>query len=178
MDDPTAESEKEKSSADQYRWFHSSNHENWVWWVIGGFCVSSFAFNMADGINHYIIPASIIEAQPESVISTLVNPQRNEFLASAVGFIAPCLTAPWWEEVLYRGFLLPVLTALLGFPWAVLVQGIVFSAHHMSVTTALPLAVLGWTWALVYKESGNLFNVILIHMLWNSRVFLDSWLGM
>jgi membrane protease YdiL (CAAX protease family) len=140
--------------------------------------VSSWFFNVADFANQYILPIQILQDAQESIVSQLVNPEHNDILASIVGYVAPCVTAPWWEELLYRGFCLPAFSQLMGYKWAVFWQGIVFSAHHMSWTGALPLAVLGWTWAVVYTKSRNLSIVVLIHMMWNSRVFLGSWLGL
>ncbi len=141
--------------------------------------VSSWLFNVADLINQYVLTDQVMQDYArESVVTQLVNPENNDIWASLVGYIAPCLSAPWWEETLYRGFLLPALTQVVGFREAVFWQGVVFSAHHMSITAALPLAVLGWTWALLYAQSGNLWTVIFIHALWNSRVFLSSWLGL
>ena len=35
-------------------------------------------------------------------------------------------------------------------------------------------AVLGFAWAVVYTHSRNLLVTILIHALWNSRVFLGT----
>jgi len=161
-----------------FRWFRSTINTKWVWWVVGGYFASSCLFNLADLINQYILPSSVLSDAQESIVSQLVNPEHNDFAASAVGYIAPCLTAPWWEEILYRGFALPCLTQLVGYRWAVFLQGIIFSAHHMSLTAALPLAVLGWIWAIIYTKSRNLWTVIFIHSLWNSRVFLGSWLGL
>ncbi|KAL7576266.1 hypothetical protein ACA910_018093 [Epithemia clementina (nom. ined.)] len=161
-----------------FQWFKSNIKTNWLWWVVGGYFASSCLFNLADLTNQYILPQSLLEDTQESVVSQLVNPEHNDVLASIVGYIAPCLTAPWWEEVLYRGFALPFLTKLVGFRWAVFLQGVVFSAHHMSITAALPLAVLGWIWAIIYAKSQNLWVVIFIHSLWNSRVFFGSWLGL
>lgn len=163
-----------------YRWYQSQlSNTNWFWWTIGGYYVSSWLFNIADVTNQYILPAQVLEEHAqESVVAQLVNPEHNDLWASLVGYIAPCLSAPWWEEILYRGFLLPLLTQVLGFRSAVFWQGVVFSAHHMSITAALPLAVLGWTWAILYTNSGNLWTVVLLHALWNSRVFFGSWLGL
>lgn len=200
-----AEEPAGKSDLNPYYWFTSdSNH--WMWWTIGGYVseelaalihvaasgepscsphqsfvkqfVSSWFFNLADFANQYLLPSSILQDAQESIVSQLVNPEHNDLLASAVGYIAPCITAPWWEEVLYRGFCLPAMTQLMGYHWAVFWQGVVFSVHHMSLTGALPLAVLGWTWAAVYTKSRNIFTVMIIHMLWNSRVFLGNWLGL
>ena len=134
---------------------------------------------MADSLNHFILPEQVWQEATESVVTQLVKPENNSVLASIVGYIAPCVSAPVWEEVLYRGFLLAGLTASTGsYGAACLVQAVVFSAHHMSVTAALPLAVLGFSWAVLYTQSRNLLSVIVVHALWNSRVFIGSWFGL
>ncbi len=157
-----------------------SRHPQWVWWAIGGYFVSSWFFNISDFFNSYIFPVSVLEqAEENSIVSKLVNPEGSDLLASIVGYIAPCLTAPWWEEVLYRGFLLPALVLQLGnYTLAMFVSGVLFSVHHQSELAFLPLCVLGWTWATVYTKSKNLWTTILIHCMWNSRIFLGSWFGL
>lgn len=181
-DDATSSNEmKERSrnTKNNLHWFNFQCRKiNWLWWVAGGYYISTWLFNIADLLNVLLLPKGIMEAAPESVVSQLVNPEHNDWLASAVGYIAPCVTAPVWEEVLYRGFLLPALQPIVGFWGAVFIQGIVFSAHHMSATAAIPLTVLGWLWAILYVKSGNLWTPIAIHALWNSRIFLSSWLGL
>lgn len=160
---------------------NQSRHPQWVWWAIGGYFVSSWLFNIADFCNSYIFPISVLEAAEEnSIVSKLVNPEGSDLLASIVGYIAPCLTAPWWEEILYRGFLLPSLVLQFGnsYSFAIFVSGILFSIHHQSELAFLPLCVLGWTWATVYAKSKNLWTTILIHCMWNSRIFLGSWFGL
>ncbi len=162
----------------KYKWFTNQWNSNWVWWTISGYFISSWFFNIADFLNQIILPAHVFELAGEGVVSQLINPENNDVAASLVGYIAPCITAPWWEEVLYRGFLLPALTLQMKFWPAVFVSGVVFSIHHVSTTGAIPLAILGWTWAAIYAKSGNLMVTILIHAMWNSRVFLGSWLGL
>ena len=131
----------------KWRWYTSQWDTYWLWWVVGGYFFSSWVFNIADFLNQIILPEFVFEVQPEGVVSQLINPENNDLAASIVGYIAPCVTAPWWEEVLYRGFMLPALVNLIGYWPAVYVSGIIFSAHHMSWTGAIPLAFLGWTWA-------------------------------
>lgn len=160
------------------KWFTSRWDTYWLWWTMGGYFVSSWLFNIADFINQMVLPAAILENTAEGVVSQLINPENNDLAASLVGYIAPCLTAPWWEEILYRGFMLPAMCQHLHYWPAVLLSGIVFSAHHLSATGAIPLAVLGWAWAVMYTKSGNLLVTILIHAMWNSRVFFGSWLGL
>ncbi|KAL7471188.1 hypothetical protein ACHAXS_011495 [Conticribra weissflogii] len=160
-----------------YRWYTNQWDTYWLWWTIGGYFVSAWLFNIADFFNQILLPPALF-AQPEGVVSQLINPENNDFLASLVGYIAPCLSAPWWEEVLYRGYLLPTLRLFMGFWPSVFVSGVLFSVHHLSVMGAIPLAVLGWVWAVLYAKSGNILVTILIHGMWNSRVFLGSWLGL
>ena len=69
-------------------------------WVVGGYFVSSSLFNMADLANQFLCP---LPPDTESVVVKIINPENNDVAAMAVGSIAPCISAPWWEEVLYRG---------------------------------------------------------------------------
>jgi len=161
-----------------FRWYTNQWNTYWLWWTIGGYFVSAWLFNIADFLNQIVLPPYLFAEQSEGVVSQLINPENNDFLASLMGYIAPCLSAPWWEEVLYRGYLLPALRLFMGFKQSVFVSGVLFSLHHLSIMGAIPLAVLGWFWAALYAKSGNLLVTILIHGMWNSRVFLGSWLGL
>ena len=178
----TATLSEEKMTPEQLLEYSSqqSRHPQWVWWAVGGYFVSSWFFNIADFVNSYLFPLSILEqAEENSIVAKLVNPEGSDIWASIVGYIAPCLTAPWWEEILYRGFLLPALVLQFGtYPLALFVSGVLFSIHHQSELAFLPLCVLGWTWAVVYTKSKNLWTTILIHCMWNSRIFLGSWFGL
>jgi membrane protease YdiL (CAAX protease family) len=160
---------------------------NLLWWVVGGYYVSGLAFGLADLAASLLLPAALLDAVAEhgggdSVVGRMVAPEFNDLAAMAVAALAPCASAPWWEEVVYRGFLLP---ALACGPWrlplysaAVPVSALLFAAHHQSAAAALPLAALGAVWALLYLLSGNLAVPVLVHALWNSRVFLGSLLGL
>lgn len=169
---------KKKILRKNQRWFTSTWDTYWVWWAIGGYFVSSWFFNLADFANQMLLPHALFETANEGVVSQLVNPEHNEWFASLIGSLAPCLSAPWWEEILYRGFMLPALCLHLPYWIAVWASGVIFSIHHVSATGAIPLMVLGWTWAALYTKSGNLLVTILVHAMWNSRVFLGNWLGL
>ena len=173
----TTRSSKKKIKR-KYKWYTNQWRSNWLWWTTGGYFFSCWIFNISDVLNQLILPREIFEKAGEGVVSQLINPEYNDLAASMIGYIAPCISAPWWEEVLYRGFLLPALCLKMRFWLAVLMNGIVFSIHHVSATSALPLAFLGWTWSALYAKSGNLMVTILIHAMWNSKVFIGSWLGL
>ena len=92
----------------------------------------------------------------------------------SVGSVAPCLTAPLFEEILYRGFLLPALTRFLPIAYALPLNALLFGLHHHALPALLPLSALGLLWGVLYLQSGNLLVCILIHALWNARIFLIS----
>lgn len=150
----------------------------WVWWAIGGYLLSCLLFNITDIFNELLLQQldtdDLLQPQGESVVQHIMNPAINTLSSFLVGALAPCLSAPYWEELLYRGFCLPFLHQLLPLPAALLLSSLLFAAHHMNLHTLLPLFVLGTTWATLYIHSRNLFTTILIHAMWNTRVFLAS----
>jgi len=158
------------------KWLRMEFKENWGWWALGGFYVSGLLFNIADLINQLVLPPSIFN--DESVVSKLINPENRDLVAMAIGSIGPCVTAPVFEEVLYRGFLLPALVFYMPLWIALPVSSVLFAAHHLNPGGMIPLTVLGLAWALMYTKSRNLLVTIVIHAMWNSRVFLGSLLGL
>lgn len=157
-------------------WLRWKWRSNWVWWAVGGYYVSALFFNMADVLNQLVLPSSLFEE--ETVVSKLINPENKDRVAMAVGSIGPCVSAPVFEEVLYRGFLLPALACFLPMWAAIPASSVLFAIHHLNPTMVLPLAMLGFIWAILYAKSRNLTVTILIHAMWNSRVFLGSLLGL
>uniref|UniRef100_A0A7S1XHH8 CAAX prenyl protease 2/Lysostaphin resistance protein A-like domain-containing protein n=1 Tax=Compsopogon caeruleus TaxID=31354 RepID=A0A7S1XHH8_9RHOD len=157
-------------------WLRWKWNANWLWWSIGGYAVSALLFNCADVVNQFILPSSVFSE--ESVVNKLVNPENRDLFAMGIGSIGPCMSAPIFEEVLYRGFLLPALTAFFPLSLAIPVSSVLFAIHHLNLSGVLPLSVLGLAWAIIYTQSRNLVVTILIHAMWNSRVFLVSLLGL
>jgi uncharacterized protein len=157
-------------------WLRWKIKSNWLWWAIGGYYVSALFFNCADVVNQFLLPAAMFEE--ENVVAKLINPEGKDRMAMAIGSIGPCITAPVFEEVLYRGFLLPALRCFLPMWAAIPASSVLFALHHLNPTSVLPLTVLGLIWAILYTKSRNLTVTILIHCMWNSRVFLGSLLGL
>jgi len=71
---------------------------------------SSLAFNLADLVSQWVVPplVSLWTGQhfdwdsmfeDETIVSKMINPEDNDLASMAVGSLAPCVSAPWWEEV-------------------------------------------------------------------------------
>ena len=111
-------------------------------------------------------------------MAKLANPADKSAVALLIAAITPCVGAPLYEELQSRAFLLQAMTAVLPLRGALLASGVLFGAQHMQVGLLLPLSVTGFVWGVLYVGSGNLLVPILIHALWNTRVFLGSYLGL
>ena len=61
---------------------------------------------------------------------------------------------------------------------ALAISGVLFGAQHLQIGLLLPLSVTGYFWGVLYVNSRNLLVPILIHALWNGRIFLGSYLGL
>ena len=144
----------------------------WMPWVLGGYFVSLLVYNSVDMLNVLLLPPGVAEA--DSLVSQLVQTEQGDMLALGIGCLGPCVTAPIFEEVLYRGFLLPALTRFFPLWVALPLHSVLFGLHHHSLKGLLPLSALGLVWALLYVFSGNLVVPIVVHAMWNSRIFLCS----
>jgi len=87
--------------------------------------------------------------------------------------------APAFEELMFRGFLLPWLGERLagrnprrGWLQAVAITGLGFGAMHLQPLGLPTLTTLGLVLGLAFVRTGNLATSILVHGLWNGGVFL------
>jgi hypothetical protein len=75
---------------------------NWVWWVVAGYSVSVLVFRLVDWVNGIVVPVKWFEGASRNIVSQMVAPEGNDVIALLIGAVAPCLSAPLWEEIFYR----------------------------------------------------------------------------
>lgn len=92
---------------------------------------------------------------------------RTPLLVAAL-WISAVGIAPFVEELLFRGFLYPVLRQRLGLLPALLGIGLLFGLAHGNVTSLLPLAAFGLILALMMEFSRSLWVPWLAHAVFNS----------
>lgn len=77
------------------------------------------------------------------------------------------IVAPLCEEVVFRGYIYPVLKRFSG-PWVgALVSALVFSAAHGSLAALLPLFIFGLVLVFLYEWTGSIWAPIAVHFLFN-----------
>jgi len=99
--------------------------------------------------------------------------KSQETLPLILLLLTTVVFAPLFEELIFRGTLLPVLAQSLGRGWGVIVSALVFALAHLSVGEFPPLVVLGLGLAFVRLSTGRLFPCVLMHSLWNGVTFVN-----
>ena len=97
----------------------------------------------------------------------------DEFFPLFLLLITTVFLAPVFEELVFRGILLPVLVSKVGKISGVLLSALIFALAHLSVGELPPLFVLGIGLGLMRLSSGRLFPCALMHSLWNGVTFLS-----
>ena len=104
------------------------------------------------------------------LVSNPVLPEivgANSGVTTTILFVAVVGLAPFFEEIIFRGFLYRQLKARAGSVGAAIVSAAAFSAVHLSPGTLVPLFGLGLLLAAVTERSGGLLPAMLLHGLWN-----------
>jgi len=102
----------------------------------------------------------------------LVLLSRDPLALILLSFTAVVL-APLFEEVIFRGVLLPVIARRTGIGLAAGLNGLLFAMAHISIGELVPLTVLGTGLALVRLRTGRLLPCVLMHAIWNGVTFAN-----
>lgn len=89
------------------------------------------------------------------------------WIAKGIWFLVLAICAPLWEEIMFRGFLLPSLARSMAPGMAVVVTSTVFASVHFTKEGFLPLLLLGSVFGSAYLKTKNLLPAIVLHSLWN-----------
>ncbi|MFV0296254.1 MAG: lysostaphin resistance A-like protein [Hyphomicrobiaceae bacterium] len=89
-------------------------------------------------------------------------------------FMAICVGAPLWEELLFRGFLLPPLANKLGFWPAAILVSIAWSSLHVSYSLygLVEVFTIGLVFAFLLRQTRSVWVPMACHAGYNSFLFL------
>jgi len=97
----------------------------------------------------------------------------DELIPLLLLLVTTVVLAPVFEELVFRGILLPVLVSKAGKISGVVLSALIFALAHLSVGELPPLFVLGIGLGLMRLSSGRLFPCALMHSLWNGVTFIS-----
>jgi membrane protease YdiL (CAAX protease family) len=123
--------------------------------------------------------ASAVAAPKKKLpIDQLLSSPGAIYILAAFGI----LVAPFVEEMVFRGYLYPVLARALGTNLGILWTAVLFAAIHVQqlwggwAQMAL-LLLVGWILTYVRAQTGSVVASYLVHLSYNSTVFLVLWLA-
>ncbi|XWS61697.1 hypothetical protein CRYUN_Cryun07bG0148200 [Craigia yunnanensis] len=151
-------------------WFKFSLRGKWLFDVVLG-CLMFPVINRISQFNLSLLP--LMPSTPVILSSVEQSILARDPVAMALYAIVVSICAPVWEEIVFRGFLLPSLTKYMPVWCAILVSSVAFALAHFNVQRMLPLIFLGMVMGVVFARSRNLLPSMLLHSLWNGFVFLD-----
>ncbi|WP_026101894.1 CPBP family glutamic-type intramembrane protease [Geminocystis herdmanii] len=145
--------------------------KNWYWWGIGGYLVAIPSVFLVSILNQ-----QLWQGRGGSNPLLLLALESQDKFALIIFFITASIAAPIFEEIMFRGFLLPSLTRYLPSWGAIVVSGVIFAVAHLSLAETIPLATLGIILGIVYTRSRSLLASMMVHSLWNSGTLLSLFL--
>lgn len=152
-------------------WFRFRLKGNWFLWGLGGYCTALPIVVIVSLINQ-----KLWQGQGGSNPLLQLALESRDNIALGIFFFTAGIAAPLFEELLFRGFLLPSLTRYIPVWAAIVASSLLFAAAHLSLSEILPLTALGMVLGIVYTRSRNLLAPMLLHSLWNSGTLLSLFL--
>ena len=123
-----------------------------------------------------VIMNSLIDNQNGSnpLLEIVLN--NKNYFSFIILFATTTLLAPFFEEIIFRGILLPTLSRDFGVIWGIIVSAFIFALAHLSIGEMPPLFVLGIGLGITRIVSGSLLSSVIMHSLWNGLPFLNLFL--
>ena len=101
---------------------------------------------------------------------------NNNYLSFILLFLTTTLLAPLFEEIIFRGILLPTLSRDFGVISGIIISAFIFALAHLSLGEMPPLFVLGIGLGITRITTGSLLSSVIMHSLWNGVTFLNLFL--
>ncbi|MBW4487783.1 MAG: CPBP family intramembrane metalloprotease [Trichocoleus desertorum ATA4-8-CV12] len=149
-------------------WFRINGRGSWFWWGLGGYFMALPLVILVSLINQQFWQG---QGGSNPILPIVLEGRDN--VALVIFFLTASIAAPLFEEVMFRGFLLPSLTRYVPVWGAITISAFLFALAHLSLSEILPLMVLGMVLGFVYTRSRNLLAPMLMHSLWNSGTLLS-----
>ena len=106
-----------------------------------------------------------IEIKPQEILLELNNIDKPLHLTLFI--FTSVIIAPIYEELLFRGIILPKLLNRFGHIKSIMISSIIFSILHFHFPALLPLFILSVVLSYLYLITGSLWSSIFLHALFN-----------
>lgn len=149
-------------------WFRVTLQGRWWFWGVGGYLAALPLVILVSLVNQQIWQG---KGGSNPILSIAL--ENKDGVALAIFFLTASIAAPIFEEMLFRGFLLPSLSRYFPMWGAIALSSFIFAIAHLNLSEVLPLTTLGMVLGFVYVRSRNLLSSMLLHGIWNSGTLLS-----
>jgi membrane protease YdiL (CAAX protease family) len=132
-----------------------------------GLMLFSFAFNFL-----YSAFLGIFGLQ----VQTDLAPLFSELSSPWWFLLAGVVVAPVVEEVFFRGFVFAGLRSRFEWKTAAAISSALFALTHLQLTAFIPIFILGYIFAILYRQSNSIVPAILMHVLTNGLALGTAYL--
>jgi membrane protease YdiL (CAAX protease family) len=133
-----------------------------------GLMLLSFAFNFV-----YSALLGIFGLQ----VQTDLAPLFSELSSPWWFLLAGVVVAPVVEEVFFRGFVFAGLRSRYEWRTAAAISSALFALTHLQFTAFIPIFLLGYIFAILYRQSNSIVPAILMHVLTNGLALGTAYLA-
>ena len=134
-------------------------------WAVCGIIAVLIPVGLAANGSVLLLESIGLDASPQDAVQLIGNTKSP--LALGLMIFAAVVAAPLSEEVVFRGFLYPVIKRYSDRFFAAFLSGLFFALAHSHLGSLLPLLVLGIALAAAFEISGSLLVPIGMHALFN-----------
>ncbi len=147
-----------------------------------GISLTNWRKSLARGLLRYVVVLPVIIAAgflvefmtrnvgvtPEHQEVVLRFMEESSYSGTIAIIIFGVLVGPVAEEILFRGFLQPVLKDIMGGTKAILLTSLLFALVHFNLYILLQIFILGVLLGYLYEDTGTLVAPVTVHVLHNS----------
>jgi uncharacterized protein len=142
--------------------------ENWTTYLLAGI-----------GLELCLLPFAVLLPMPKHLpLDEFFKTARDAYILSVFGIFF----APLFEELLFRGFLYPVLARRLGMPFSIVLTSILFAAIHASQlrynwAPVLVIFLVGLALTTMRALKKSVARTVLMHMAYNATIFVVAFIA-
>lgn len=153
----------------------SCKWKSFIGWTLGGFLIVEVATAIGSLFNFVILHKLFGMVEP-AVIGKATEALVNSEVGSApwrLMIFSAIVTAPLFEEVLFRGYFYKVLNTKLNMFISMIIPSVIFAALHADLWALFPMFFFAMAINIIYEITENLTIIIVIHSLANIVVLMQ-----
>lgn len=143
-----------------------------VYAPVAGYLLVLFIHFLLDRAGLFRWIEQVTHAPAEQSIVSVLRHSSDIPLITVICFSA-AIAAPLVEELIFRGYLYPIMKKYTGAWFALITTSLLFGIIHVSLVPFIPLAIFGAMLVLLYEYTGTIWTPIIAHCIFNTATLIN-----